>query len=149
MQAHGVTPQVHAEYAAAYPRLRKVTPDQLVSLKVHNVTPARLREYTQLGYGNLDCNRIIEWAVHGVTPNFIRSLAAEGYASLTPGQLTDFRVMGVTPRFIQEVKRSGLGSVPPGKLVDLRIHGLGAAPPGPRIRATPPGVPRPRPTPHT
>jgi hypothetical protein len=51
------TPDRHAQFAAAYPRLRRVTADQLVSLQVHGVTPARLREYTQLGYGNLDCNR--------------------------------------------------------------------------------------------
>jgi beta-lactamase regulating signal transducer with metallopeptidase domain len=148
MRVHGVTSESHAEYAEAYPRLRKVSPDQLVSLKVHNVTPSRLREYTQLGYGNLDCNRIIEWAVHGVTPNFIRSLAAEGYAGLTPGQLTEFRVMGVTPNFIKQVKQAGLGSLSPSRLVDLSVQGFTRAP-GPRSRGTPPGVPRPRPAPNT
>ena len=130
---HGATAEAHAEYAAAYPRLARVTPDQLVSLRVHNVTPARLREYTRMGYGNLDCNQLIDWAGHGVSPSYIRSLAAEGYARLSPSQLTTFRVMGVTPRFIKQVKESGLAGLTPERLVDLRIRGLGSGlPPDPR-----------------
>jgi hypothetical protein len=140
MSVHGATAEAHAEYVAAYPRLARVTPDQLVSLRIHNVTPARLREYTRIGYGNLDCNQLIDWAVHGVSPSYIRSLAAEGYARLSPSQLTTFRVMGVTPRFIKQVKESGLAGLTPDRLVDLRIRGLGSGVPP----SGPPPVPRTR-----
>ena len=137
---HGATAEAHAEYAAAYPRLARVTPDQLISLRIHNVTPARLREYAQLGYGSVDCNSLIDWAVHGVTPGYIRSLGAEGYARLSPTQLTTLRVMGVTPRFIQKVKEAGIAAATPERLVELRVHGIRSdgSPPGP------PPVPRTR-----
>jgi beta-lactamase regulating signal transducer with metallopeptidase domain len=148
MAVHGATPEMHAQYAAAYPRLRDVTLEQLMSLRVHGVTPARLREYVQLGYGNLGCNQIIEWAIHGVSPNYIRSLAAEGYARLTPAQLTEFRIMGVTPGFIKEVKQSGLGGLAPDRLVDLRVRGI-AAPHEPPERARSPRASRRSGVPHT
>lgn len=144
----GVT-QVDLAYAAAIaqasPSLNRLSPEQLVALRVHGVTERRLREYASLGFSRLGYEDVINFAVHGVTPGYIRSMASAGYRGLSPDQLVEFRIFGVTPEFAREQARSGRRASP-SDLVERRIFG-GEPPPG-HIRGAapqPPPTPNPRP----
>lgn len=137
LRIHGITGEEAQAYTSAYPRLRNLSIDQLVSFQVHGVRASRLREYAALGYTDLSADRIIEWAVHGVSPRFIRELGDAGYRNISPSKLTEFRIFGVTGDFVRRVQSSGIGAVSPERIVEMRI--LGTGPRGPsRPRTAPP-----------
>lgn len=152
--AAGVT-RVDLAYAAAIaqanPNLNRLTPDQLVGLRVHGVTERRLRDYAAAGYSRLSYEEVINFSVHGVTPAYIRSMADAGYRGLSAEELVEFRIFGVTPQFVRESNRSGR-RLSPYDLVERRIFG-GNPPPGharnavprpPTVRSPPTPNPRPR-----
>ena len=135
--------QVDLAYAAALaqanPALGRLSPEQLVGLRVHGVTEQRLRDYAAAGYGRLDYDDVVNFTVHGVTPAFIRGMAGAGYRGLSPDELAAFRIFGVTPEFARAANRSGR-RLSAEQLVERRIYGDN--PPPPR-----PGRPPPRPHP--
>ncbi|MFN3725498.1 MAG: M56 family metallopeptidase [Allosphingosinicella sp.] len=129
----GIT-QFDVAYAAAIaqanPSLNRLTPEQLVGLRVHGVTEQRLRDYASAGYSRLGYSDVINFAVHGVTPAYIRSMAAAGYRGLSPDRLVEFRIFGVTPEFAREANRSGR-RLTPEQLVERRMFGDHPPPPTP------------------
>ena len=134
--------------AQANPSLNRLTPDQLVGLRVHGITERRLREYASAGYPRLSHTDVVNFAVHGVTPAYIRSMADAGYRGLSPDRLVEFRIFGVTPEFIREAARSGRRPSP-SDLIERRIFGDNPPPGHARTPRTPvvrsPPTPNPRP----
>ena len=53
-------------------------PDELVSMRIHDVTPGSL-ELKALGYSDLTPDELVSMRIHDVTPEFIRGLQELGY----------------------------------------------------------------------
>ena len=49
------------------------------------------------GYRNLRADQLVSLRIHEVTPAFVRDMAAAGHKRLTPEQLVALRIHGVDP----------------------------------------------------
>ncbi|HEX8215733.1 MAG TPA: M56 family metallopeptidase [Allosphingosinicella sp.] len=121
--AAGVAPVAPSARPVAQPG-RSPSPEMLVQMRIHGVSAAKVREFVDLGYRNLDLDDLMNMGVHGVTPSFIREMAALGYRGLSVDQLTEMRVHGVSPAYVRQFKAAGYDDLSAEELVNMRIHGV-------------------------
>ena len=103
---------------------RKLTVDQLTSLRIHGASLEFVREMQALGFTGLPTDGLVSFRIHGVSPGYVRAFKALGYDSLTADQLVSMRIHGVTPEFAKELKDLGYQQVAVDDLVSMRIHGV-------------------------
>lgn len=120
MRTHGIDDAYLAQVVALAPRFRPSV-DELVRMKIHGMTPARIREFAELGY--LDVDDLVSMQIQGVTPAYARAIAAAGYRGLAAEDLVTMRIHGVTP---EQAQHARIGDRRPNaeELVKMRIHGL-------------------------
>jgi beta-lactamase regulating signal transducer with metallopeptidase domain/uncharacterized protein YnzC (UPF0291/DUF896 family) len=109
---------IDAMKAAGLPDL---TVDQLIALKVQDVTPEYVRELREQGL-QLDANHLIAMRVQDVTPEYIHALRAAG---LNPNQeqLIGLRVQGVDGEYYRALKEAGL-QPDVNQLIGLKVQGV-------------------------
>jgi beta-lactamase regulating signal transducer with metallopeptidase domain len=86
--------------------LTNLTADQLIALKIQDVTPEYIRGLREQGL-HPDVNEIIGMRVQGVTPEYIRDLRALGL-NADGNHVVSLKVQGVTPEYFRGLKEAGL-----------------------------------------
>jgi len=122
---HGVTPQFAAAMRAASSQLARVGRDELVAFKIHNVSPAYVRELEASGLRGLSASQLTTAAIHGVNGRYLRSMAAVGYPRLSYQEAVQMRIHGVTPEFVRSLQRRGIRKPSAREVIRLRIVGFG------------------------
>jgi predicted HAD superfamily phosphohydrolase YqeG len=81
--------------------------DEIIAMRVQDVTPEYIHELHVLGI-NADGSRIIALKVQGVTPEYFRGLKDAG---LNPDadQLIALKVQDVTPEYVRNLQAAGIG----------------------------------------
>jgi beta-lactamase regulating signal transducer with metallopeptidase domain len=127
--------------------LSDLTVDQLIALKIQDVTPEYVRELREQGL-QPDANNLIAMRVQGITPEYVRDLRASGLnpdqnqlislkvqgadgeyyrglkeAGIQPdvNQLVSLKVQGVTPEYVRELRAAGL-TVTADKVISLKVQ---------------------------
>lgn len=105
---------------------RLPSPQTLVSMKVHGVTPQFAAALAAISphYARLRPDELVALRIHGVTPARVGELQALGYRDLSAGQLTSLAIHGVTPAYIREMTSLGFPRLSVGTLTSMRIHGV-------------------------
>lgn len=131
--------------------LSDLTVDQLIALKIQDVTPEYVREMREQGL-NLDVNNLIAMRVQGIGPEYVKELQAAGLrldanqivalkvqgadadyyhklveAGIQPdiNQLIGLKVQGVTPEYVRELSAAGL-ALTADKVIALKVQGVSA-----------------------
>jgi beta-lactamase regulating signal transducer with metallopeptidase domain len=99
--------------------LTNLTADQLIALKVQNVTPEYIRGLREQGL-HPDLNEIIGMRVQGVTPEYIQNLKALGL-NADENHIIALKVQGVTPEYFHGLKEAGLNP-DVDKLIALKVQ---------------------------
>jgi beta-lactamase regulating signal transducer with metallopeptidase domain len=124
-----------------------LTVDQLIALKIQDVTPEYVQELREQGL-QPDANNLIEMRVQGITPEYVRDLRASGlnpekdqlialkvqgadaeyYRGLKEAglqadvnQIIALKVQGVTPEYVRELRAAGL-TVTADKVIGLKVQ---------------------------
>ena len=127
--------------------LSDLTVDQLIALKIQDVTPEYVRELHEQGL-QPDANNLVAMRVQGITPEYVRDLRASGLnpdqnqlislkvqgadgayyrglkeAGIQPdvNQLVSLKVQGVTPEYVRELRAAGL-AVTADKVISLKVQ---------------------------
>lgn len=95
--------------------------DQLIALKVQDVTPDYVREMHDLGM-QLDANTLIAMRVQDITPEYVREFHAVG---LSPDQnhLIALKVQGADGEYYKSLKEAGLNP-DVDHLIALKVQGV-------------------------
>jgi beta-lactamase regulating signal transducer with metallopeptidase domain len=95
--------------------------DQLITFKIHGVTPEFVREMEALGLRHPTPDELVTMRIHGVDPEFVNKLKAAGFSGLSIDQLVSFKIHGVDPARLAEMQKLW-GKVSPDQVVTLQIH---------------------------
>jgi len=101
--------------------LGDLTVDQLVALKIQNVTPEYVRDLREQGL-NLDPEKLVAMRIQGVTPEYVRDLHAAG---LNPNQdeIISLKIQGADAEYDRGLKEAGI-TPDVNHLVSLKIQGV-------------------------
>ncbi len=132
--------------------LGDLTVDQLIAMKIQDVTPEYVRELHDQGL-QPDANNLIAMRVQGVTPEYVRGLRASGLnpdqnqlialkvqgadgeyyrglkeAGIQPdvNTLIGLKVQGVTPEYVRELRAAGL-TVTADQVIALKVQDVSPA----------------------
>jgi beta-lactamase regulating signal transducer with metallopeptidase domain len=103
--------------------LADLTIDQLVELKIQNVTPEYVRAMHELGL-HPDADGFVALRVQGVTPEYIAEVRALGF---TPDedQIVALKVQGVSADYVRSLKEVGIQG-DADQMIALKVQGVNA-----------------------
>jgi hypothetical protein len=100
--------------------LKDLTVDQIISLKIHGVTPDYIRELRAAGV-EATAPDLVALKIHEVTPEYVRGLTAAGLANLRVHDYLAAKIQGVTPEFIQGIRSHGFKDLTLRQLIALKM----------------------------
>ena len=100
--------------------LKDLTVDQIISMKIHGVTPEYIRELRAAGV-EAGASDLVALKIHEVTPEYVRGLAAAGLANLHVHDYLAAKIQGVTPEFIQGIRSHGFKDLTLRQLIALKM----------------------------
>jgi hypothetical protein len=95
--------------------------DQLIAMKIQNVTPEYVHSIHALGL-KPDVNEFIAMRVQSVTPELIRELRDAGLAQ-NIDQIIAMRVQGVTPEYVKQLHEIGMDT-DAGSVLAMKVQGV-------------------------
>jgi beta-lactamase regulating signal transducer with metallopeptidase domain len=100
--------------------LGELTADQLIAMKIHNITPEYVRGLHDLGL-HPDADELVAMRIHGVTPEYVHDVRGLG---LNPdqNQLIAMKIHDIDADYVRGMKEAGIHA-DAEELVALRIHG--------------------------
>jgi len=104
--------------AAGYQNL---SVDQLITFKIHGVTPEFVREMEAVGLRHPTPDELVTMRIHDVNPEFVNKLKAGGFSGLSIDQLVSFKIHGVDPARLAEMQKLW-GKLSPDQVLTLQIH---------------------------
>jgi len=104
--------------AAGYQNL---SVDQLITFKIHDVTPEFVREMEAVGLRHPTPDELVTMRIHDVTAEFVNKLKAAGFSGLSIDQLVSFKIHGVDPARLAEMQKLW-GKLSPDQLITMQIH---------------------------
>ena len=102
----------------------KLSVDDLISLRVHGVTPEYIQQMRDIGFGSLSLRDVSSLRSQGVTPEYIGKMRAAGLGDLSARDILSLRVQGVTPDYVSALRASGVQIKTARDVVMLRVQGV-------------------------
>lgn len=100
----------------------KLSVDELISLRVHGVTPEYIQEMRGIGFGSLSLRDIISLRAQGITPDYVQKMRATGLGDLSARDILSLRVQGVTPEYVNGLRSAGVQLKTARDVVLLRVQ---------------------------
>jgi beta-lactamase regulating signal transducer with metallopeptidase domain/uncharacterized protein YnzC (UPF0291/DUF896 family) len=126
-----VTPELALVIAAMQDAKQKdngkeegLTADNLVRLKMHDVTPEYIEAIKKAGYDDISVRQIVELKTHEVTPEFIKQAQSMSSEKLTAREIVQLKISGLKPEYISAMKQAGYDNLPLRKLTNMRMMGV-------------------------
>ena len=98
--------------------------DELVGMKVQGITPEYVKELRGLGF-NPNVDEIIGMKVQGVTAEYVQAMKAAGIKA-DGDEIIGMKVQGVTPEYVRDLQAVGL-KLDADDVVGLKVQGVTAA----------------------
>jgi beta-lactamase regulating signal transducer with metallopeptidase domain len=104
--------------AAGY---RNLSVDELITFKIHGVTPEFIREMEAAGFPHPTADELMTMRIQNVDSEFVKELKAAGYSGLSIDQLVAFKIHGVDPARLAEMQKLW-GKLSPDQVITMQIH---------------------------
>ncbi|SEL51479.1 Signal transducer regulating beta-lactamase production, contains metallopeptidase domain [Aquimarina amphilecti] len=98
--------------------------DDIISLKIHNVTPDFIKKYNDAGYKKIPLDKVTGLKIHNVTPEFINTFKKAGYKNISLEEAMSLKIHNVSPDVAKEYKNIGYSNLDIDDLMSLKIHNI-------------------------
>ena len=95
--------------------------DQLIALKIQNVTPEYVRSMRELGL-NPDIDELVGMKVQGITPEYVKELRSLGFKP-NVDEIIGMKVQGVTADYVEGMKAVGI-QPDADAIVGMKVQGV-------------------------
>ena len=104
----------------------KLSINDLISLRIHNVTPQYINEMRGVFGNTLTIREITSLKVMDVTPKYIADMRAAGVAIKTAREATSLKSLNVTPDWVRQLAATGYTNLSVRDLTRLAAAGVNA-----------------------
>jgi hypothetical protein len=101
---------------------RGLTMRELVNLRVGRITPAAVGEYRALGLGELSARDVANLGILGATPAYIREMQRTGLQEINARDLHQLRAGNITPKDVERYRAAGYPNLTAKDLAQFGIH---------------------------
>ena len=98
--------------------------DNMIAMKIQNVTPEYARAMAQIGFGKPSAEDLVACKIHGVTPEYVAQLKQQGLEVKSLQEAISYRIFQVTPEFAAGMKAAGFSGLTSQELLSMRIQGV-------------------------
>jgi beta-lactamase regulating signal transducer with metallopeptidase domain len=98
--------------------------DQMIAMKIQNVTPEYARAMAQVGLGKPSADDLIACKIQGVSPETIAELKRQGLEVKSFGDAVSYEIFKVTPEFVAGMKAAGFSDLDSKSLLAMRVQGV-------------------------
>jgi hypothetical protein len=98
--------------------------DNMIAMKIQNVTPEYARSMAQVGFGKPSAEDLVACKIHGVTPEYIAQLKQQGLEVKSLQDAISYRIFQVTPEFAAGMKEAGFNGLTSQELLSMRVQGV-------------------------
>ncbi|WP_378172531.1 M56 family metallopeptidase [Aquimarina sp. SS2-1] len=98
--------------------------DDIISLKIHNVTPDFIKRYHNAGYKNIPLDKVVGLKIHNVSPEFIETFKKAGYENISLEEAMSLKIHNVSPDAAAEYVKIGYNNLTIDDLMSLKIHNV-------------------------
>ena len=98
--------------------------DQMIAMKIQNVTPEYARAMAQVGLGKPSADDLIACKIQGVSPETIAELKRQGLEVKSFGDAVSYEIFKVTPEFVAGMKAAGFTDLDSKQLLAMRVQGV-------------------------
>ncbi|WP_271784201.1 M56 family metallopeptidase [Aquimarina algiphila] len=103
---------------------KNISIDDMISLKIHNVTPEFIKRYHDAGYTDIPLEDVVALKIHNVTPEFINSFKKAGYKNISIDDAKALKIHNISPELASEYEKIGYKNIPLDELKSLKIHNV-------------------------
>ncbi|MHA7059578.1 M56 family metallopeptidase [Aquimarina sp. M1] len=101
-----------------------ITVDDIISFKVHSITPDFIKRYHDVGYKNIPLNDVVGLKIHNVTPEFIETFKKVGYNNITLEEAMSLKIHNISPDSAAKYVKIGYKDLDIDDLMSLKIHNV-------------------------
>ncbi|MBQ0734273.1 M56 family metallopeptidase [Aquimarina celericrescens] len=98
--------------------------DRVIALKIHNVTPEFINSFKKAGYKNISLDNAVGLKIHNVSPDNAKAYIMLGYNNISVDDLMSLKIHNVTPEYIREFKKTKYGDIPLDEIISFKIHNV-------------------------
>ncbi len=98
--------------------------ETVVKSKIHNVSADYIRGLKQAGFGNLNMDEVIKFAIHNVDLDYVQGMAKAGYDGMGAEEVLKAKIHNVDPQFAQELKNIGYNNLKLDEITKMAIHNV-------------------------
>lgn len=104
----------------------KLSVDDLIALRIQNVTPEYVEQMRALFGGEMRIRDIIALRIQGLTRDYVSDMRAAGVPIKTAGEAIALKIQGVKPDFVRQLAAAGYDHLSVRDLVRLAVSGVNA-----------------------
>ena len=105
---------------------KNVPLQQLVELKIANVSPETVGQLAKAGYKDLDLSDVSALSLQNVSPAFIDSMNSLGFGKLSMDDVMSAKIHGIDADFVKQWQNTNFGKLSFDDIMSAKIQGLDA-----------------------
>lgn len=102
--------------------------DDLTNLAVHEVTPAKIKEYqamtTALNAGKPDIDEMVTFKVHDIDQAFVEQMTKTGFKDLSLDDIVNAKIHEIDPAYVKQCRDMGFENLSFDDVLNFRIHDI-------------------------
>ncbi|KAA1247961.1 M56 family metallopeptidase [Aquimarina sp. RZ0] len=98
--------------------------DEIIALKIHNITPEFIKRYHKAGYKDIPLDDIVGLKIHQVTPEFIDTFKKAGFKNISIEDAMSLKTHNISPEYIRQFKKTMFDDLPLAAIMSFKIHNI-------------------------